>query len=211
MPGEEGRTPAAAAAAAAAEPAPSFFLRRGGESAVEYASRIFGCVFGTQIEAVRCVEDLWRSRPPPQPLDLKQILPAGADGSSAAGSDAAVPSGAEAAAADGAVAAAGGEAAQAANGVGASGSRDGGGSACTPLGLRDTHAVWDLEQSARVFLEAVRQYHELRGEELGTAQVMDGARGGVVNRQSLLPQFPLPSTGDDLCCAAGVGGGVGKQ
>eukprot|EP00887_Chlorella_sp_A99_P005739 scaffold1.g5739.t1 len=152
--GEDAGAAAGAAAAAGAgaaggggpaEPAPSFFLRRAGEGAGDYAARVFGCVFGSQIEAVRSVDDLWKARPPPQPLSLADILPRRAFAANGCSADGA-------AAADGSASPAGAMA-----------------TACRALGLADPHAVWDVAQSARVFLEAVRLFHEARGEELGSA------------------------------------------
>lgn len=49
--GEDGEVDAAAAAAAAAEEA-NFFQRRGGESALQYACRVFTRVYTTDIERV---------------------------------------------------------------------------------------------------------------------------------------------------------------
>lgn len=70
------------------------------------------------------MEDLWRSRRPPEALDLDALLaPAGADGGAVANGGAN----------PGAAAAAGG-------------------SACKALGLADAHAVWSVRQSAALFL-----------------------------------------------------------
>ncbi|PRW61037.1 SUMO-activating enzyme subunit 2 [Chlorella sorokiniana] len=44
------------------------------------------------------------------------------------------------------------------------------GSACKALGLTDAHAVWDVQQNARVFLVAVQAFLDERADELGAAQ-----------------------------------------
>eukprot|EP00884_Botryococcus_braunii_P012849 jgi/Botrbrau1/21565/Bobra.174_2s0063.1 len=51
----------------------SVFLRRDGEGAVDYASRIFRRVFQEDIENVLKMEDLWKIRRPPTPLQLEAI------------------------------------------------------------------------------------------------------------------------------------------
>lgn len=53
----------------------SFFLRRESECSSLYARRIFTRVFTHDIERVLRMEDLWKSRQPPQPLQLDALLP----------------------------------------------------------------------------------------------------------------------------------------
>ncbi|GLI62191.1 hypothetical protein VaNZ11_004782 [Volvox africanus] len=78
--GEAGASGAAAAAAAAAAsnvPAeePSFFLRRDGESSLEYAARVFERVYTWDIEQLCGVKELWEKRPPPKPMRIGELLP----------------------------------------------------------------------------------------------------------------------------------------
>ncbi|KAL4446285.1 hypothetical protein ABPG77_003092 [Micractinium sp. CCAP 211/92] len=54
---------------------PSFYKRRDGETSRQYAERVFRQQYGVKIEELRGMDDLWRSRPAPQPLDLDSLLP----------------------------------------------------------------------------------------------------------------------------------------
>ncbi|GIL75048.1 hypothetical protein Vretifemale_4869 [Volvox reticuliferus] len=74
----DGDAAASAAAAAASDvPAedPSFFLRRDGESSLEYAARVFERVYTWDIEQLCGVKELWEKRPPPKPMRLEELLP----------------------------------------------------------------------------------------------------------------------------------------
>ena len=89
------------------------------------------------------MEDLWKSRRPPEALDLDALLaPAGNDSAAAA-----------------------------ANGAPAVDASTGTGSVCKALGLSDSHAVWDVRQNAQLFLKAVELFLDERPHELGSAQV----------------------------------------
>eukprot|EP00955_Chlamydomonas_euryale_P103342 365482-Chlamydomonas_euryale.AAC.1 len=48
--------------------------RRHGEDAITYAERVFCRAFTTDIERVAGMADLWKSRPPPTPLRLGELL-----------------------------------------------------------------------------------------------------------------------------------------
>jgi hypothetical protein len=89
------------------------------------------------------MEVLWRSRRPPQPMDLDALLAPAQQQAASGGADGAVA----------AAAAAGG--------------------ACKALGLADAHAVWDVQQNAALFLRAVELFLELRQDELGSLQVSE--------------------------------------
>ncbi|MEW5318053.1 MAG: hypothetical protein WDW38_009306 [Sanguina aurantia] len=66
----------AAAPESAPEPAgPSFFLRRGGESSIDFAARVFERVYGTDITRVCTMTELWKTRTPPTPLNLSELVP----------------------------------------------------------------------------------------------------------------------------------------
>ncbi|KAG1673881.1 hypothetical protein FOA52_012906 [Chlamydomonas sp. UWO 241] len=69
--GEEAEAEAAAKADA------SFFLRREGEAPVPYAARVFGRAFGSDIQRLAGMADLWKQRAPPQALSLEDLLGAG--------------------------------------------------------------------------------------------------------------------------------------
>lgn len=87
------------------------------------------------------MEDLWRSRRPPQALDLDALrMPAYGDGGD---QPAAIEAGVPATAS----------------------------SACKELGLSDAHSVWNDQQNAAVFLRAVALFLDGRSHELGSAQV----------------------------------------
>eukprot|EP00878_Enallax_costatus_P005261 GHUV01005528.1.p1 GENE.GHUV01005528.1~~GHUV01005528.1.p1 ORF type:complete len:689 (+),score=205.63 GHUV01005528.1:3622-5688(+) len=68
-------TDAAAAAEAEAAEVASFFKRRDGEDPVDYAVRVFERLYSYDIEKVIGMEELWKSRTPPTPLSLKQLIP----------------------------------------------------------------------------------------------------------------------------------------
>ncbi|CAD7698859.1 unnamed protein product [Ostreobium quekettii] len=53
---------------------PSFFLQKQGENSYDYAKRIFRRVYEQDIEQVKTMDELWKTRRPPQQLDLKEIL-----------------------------------------------------------------------------------------------------------------------------------------
>ncbi|KAG2429091.1 hypothetical protein HXX76_011331 [Chlamydomonas incerta] len=96
---EEARAAAASAAATAAQAEdPSFFLRGGGEGALEYAARVFGRVYTTDIERLIGVKELWEKRPPPKALHLSELLPPAEMAALAAALDRAAESGAGASA-----------------------------------------------------------------------------------------------------------------
>ncbi|KAL4856575.1 SUMO-activating enzyme subunit 2 [Chlorella vulgaris] len=116
---------------------PSFYQRCQGESSTHFAERQLYC---TKINELRDMEDLWRSRRPPQALELHALrMPAYADAANQ-------PAAREAA-------------------VTATAS-----SACKELGLLDAHTVWNEQQNAAVFLRAVELFLDGRSHELGSAQ-----------------------------------------
>jgi len=72
--GQSAENAAATAAAAAAEEL-SFFVRKEGEGAVDYAVRVFNRVYTSDIERLVKMEELWKKRPPPKPLALSDLVP----------------------------------------------------------------------------------------------------------------------------------------
>ncbi|PNW82850.1 hypothetical protein CHLRE_06g296983v5 [Chlamydomonas reinhardtii] len=138
---EEARAAAASAAAAAAQAEdPSFFLRRDGEPALEYAARVFGRVYTTDIQRLAEVKELWEKRPPPRALHLDQLLPPAERAALQAALD---------------------KAAEAGAGAGAS--------ACKLLGLSNASQKWTPGQNAAVLLLATALYHTVRPSEVGSA------------------------------------------
>ena len=162
-------------------------------------------VFGSDIRGLLRVESLWKTRKAPMPLDLDAIL--AEEGAAAANSGSSSSGGAVGQQANGGAAGARGSSWPAAERalqgllenalVTARGSNNepsnctmhthrsaalcagsGGGSAAAALGLGDAHAVWSLGQNARVFLEAVRHFHEERAGEIGSVQVGGRPCGG---------------------------------
>lgn len=115
---------------------------------------------------MRGLEDLWRSRRPPEALDIDAML--------------APPTAAAAGQGAGAAAAANGAAAADA------GPLTVGGSAAKALGLSDAHAAWDARQCAALFVRCVRAYLEERPGELGAAVVSGGWGGGGGSLAALL-------------------------
>ena len=107
-------------------------------------------LYGTKIVELRRMEDLWRNRRRPEPLDLDVLLLPAADGSGTATAGDSVAIG------------------------GAAKPVDVASSACRALGLKDVHAVWDVPHSAAVFLMAVQLFVDGRSNELGSAQVVAG-------------------------------------
>lgn len=119
---------------------PSCYQRAEGESSTHFAERMFRQLYCTKINELRNMEDLWRSRRPPQALDLDALrMPAYGDGGD---QPAAIEAGVPATAS----------------------------SACKELGLSDAHSVWNDQQNAAVFLRAVALFLDGRSHELGSAQ-----------------------------------------
>ncbi|KAG2449988.1 hypothetical protein HYH02_000092 [Chlamydomonas schloesseri] len=140
---EEARAAAASAAATAAQAEdPSFFLRREGEAALDYAARVFGRVYTTDIERLIGVKELWEKRPPPKALQLSELLPPAEMAALAAALD---------------------KAAAEAGGAGAAAS------ACKLLGLTNASQKWTPAQNASVLLLATALYHTVRPSEVGAA------------------------------------------
>lgn len=81
------------------------------------------------------------------------------------------------------------------------------GSACKALGLTDAHAVWDVQQNARVFLSAVQAFLDERADELGAAQVGAGCSIGALlssmRASSSALLSPLPRQGTRVMCRPG--------
>lgn len=146
------------------------------------------------------MEHLWRSRPPPQPLDLDALLaPAGAT------------DGAIAATTDGAAAGGKGDSAVGADAAG-------GGSVAKGLGLADAHAVWGLPQQAQLFLAATQAFLDGRADEVGSAQVRgvgwEGWEGWEVLRSVRLlaaTQAFWDGRADEVGSGVGCGGGDGPR
>lgn len=53
----------------------SFFERREGEGAVEYAARVFTRMYAHDIARLAAISDMWEKRSPPAPLALADVLP----------------------------------------------------------------------------------------------------------------------------------------
>ena len=72
---EEGKEDAAQVEVARRLDSKTFFKKREGENATEYGRRIFERVFSTDIVELLKIEDLWKSRKPPRPLNLSDLMP----------------------------------------------------------------------------------------------------------------------------------------
>ena len=102
------------------------------------------------------MEELWRNRRPPVPLDLDALLVGAHVGDGHAGALASAQRAPTSA------------------------------TAGRTLGLSDPHTVWDVHQSAAVFLLAVQLFVEGRPDGLGAAQVARAAARCMWTTRSLL-------------------------
>ncbi|GJP35369.1 hypothetical protein CLOM_g19867 [Closterium sp. NIES-68] len=139
---EEDRRKMEAEAAATEKEEREFFMRREGESGRAFACRVFDRIFGDNVARTLKMDDMWKHRARPTPLYLKDVFPEGVDGGD-----------------EGKGGKEGGEGA-----VGVEKRV----SAMVSLGLRDAQKVWNVQENAWVFLEAVRLFVEERAEELGS-------------------------------------------
>eukprot|EP00798_Chlamydomonas_sp_ICE-L_P025933 gene25933-11612_t len=53
----------------------SFFVIKDSESGLDFASRVFQKVYGSDIERLVKMEELWKTRKPPSPLSLMELIP----------------------------------------------------------------------------------------------------------------------------------------
>lgn len=147
-------------AGAKAEVAPDFFAPREGESLDAFGRRVFDRLFGENVAETLKMDDMWRHRARPTPHFLDDVL-RDAPGAPAADSSPGTPAQGEAAAS--AAAASGAEDPDGVPAAAAAEAADGpAGSAVHRLGLTDEHAVWSLQENARLFLECIRAFFETR-------------------------------------------------
>ncbi|KAK9789037.1 hypothetical protein WJX73_004094 [Symbiochloris irregularis] len=123
----------------------SAFLMVPGESIEGYSRRIFDRLYCSDIKRLLSVQDLWKARTKPKPLDLAELVPINAPSAGPShvnGHANGHPNGTS-------------EAAVA--------------SASAALGLTDDHAMWSTADNAKVFLKAIELYRTVRAQDLGAA------------------------------------------
>ncbi|WIA22762.1 hypothetical protein OEZ85_001163 [Tetradesmus obliquus] len=127
---------------------PGFFKVQEGEGALAYAQRVFERLYCSDIKEVLIMEELWKTRTPPSPLILKELLP-------------------DAAAAAAVQAAADSSTGSASKALGLPDQEVW--SVADSARVFLVNIVWSVADSARVFLVSVVKFLQQRQAELGEA------------------------------------------